>query len=48
MIGSRQLARVLEEAERQQAKVVLVGDPYQLQAILATIGESSSASRAKH
>lgn len=35
MIGSRQLARVLEEAERQQAKVVLVGDPYQLQAIEA-------------
>lgn len=35
MIGSRQLARVLAEAERAQAKVVLVGDPYQLQAIEA-------------
>lgn len=35
MIGSRQLARVLEEAEKHHAKVVLVGDPYQLQAIEA-------------
>ncbi len=35
MIGSRQLARILEEAERNKAKVVLVGDPYQLQAIEA-------------
>lgn len=35
MIGSRQLAKVLEIAEQSQAKVVLVGDPYQLQAIEA-------------
>lgn len=35
MIGSRQLNRLLEEAERRQAKIVLVGDPYQLQAIEA-------------
>lgn len=35
MIGSRQLNRLLEEAHRHQAKVVLVGDPYQLQAIEA-------------
>jgi Ti-type conjugative transfer relaxase TraA len=35
MIGSRQLNRLLEEAECQKAKVVLVGDPYQLQAIEA-------------
>jgi Ti-type conjugative transfer relaxase TraA len=35
MIGTRQLARVLEVAQRHQAKVVLVGDPEQLQAIEA-------------
>ena len=35
MIGTRQLARVLEAAEKAQAKVVLVGDPEQLQAIEA-------------
>ncbi len=35
MIGSRQLERVLGEAERRGAKVVLVGDPEQLQAIEA-------------
>lgn len=35
MIGSRQLGRVLEEAERRQAKVVLVGDAEQLQPIEA-------------
>lgn len=35
MIGSRQLARLLNEAERGKAKIVLVGDPYQLQAIEA-------------
>ena len=35
MIGSRQLDRVLAAAERAGAKVVLVGDPEQLQAIEA-------------
>ena len=35
MIGSRQMERVLSEAERRGAKVVLVGDPQQLQAIEA-------------
>jgi len=35
MIGTRQLARVLEVAEKAHAKVVLVGDPEQLQAIEA-------------
>lgn len=33
MIGSRQMARFLAEAERGGAKIVLVGDPEQLQAI---------------
>lgn len=35
MIGSRQLAKVLDHAERRGAKVVLVGDTQQLQAIEA-------------
>jgi len=35
MIGTRQLARVLEVAQQAHAKVVLVGDPEQLQAIEA-------------
>ncbi len=35
MVGTRQLARVLEAAETAGAKVVLVGDPEQLQAIEA-------------
>jgi Ti-type conjugative transfer relaxase TraA len=35
MIGTRQLARILEVAEKARAKVVLVGDPEQLQAIEA-------------
>jgi len=35
MVGSRQMERVLTEAERRGAKVVLVGDPEQLQAIEA-------------
>ena len=35
MIGSRQMERVLGEAQRVGAKVVLVGDPEQLQAIEA-------------
>ena len=33
MVGSRQLSRVLKEADRFGAKVVLVGDPEQLQPI---------------
>ncbi len=33
MVGSRQLSRVLAEADRAAAKVVLVGDPEQLQPI---------------
>jgi Ti-type conjugative transfer relaxase TraA len=33
MVGSRQLSRVLTEADRAGAKVVLVGDPEQLQPI---------------
>jgi Ti-type conjugative transfer relaxase TraA len=35
MIGTRQLGRILEVAEKAHAKVVLVGDPEQLQAIEA-------------
>jgi Ti-type conjugative transfer relaxase TraA len=35
LVGSRQLGRVLAHAEAAQAKVVLVGDPEQLQAIEA-------------
>ncbi len=35
MLGSRQLAPVMAEAHRARAKVVLVGDPEQLQAIEA-------------
>jgi ATP-dependent exoDNAse (exonuclease V) alpha subunit len=35
MVGTRQLARLLHHAERQQVKVVLVGDPRQLPEIHA-------------
>jgi Ti-type conjugative transfer relaxase TraA len=35
MIGSRQMERIVSEAERRGAKIVLVGDPEQLQAIEA-------------
>jgi Ti-type conjugative transfer relaxase TraA len=35
MIGTRQMERVITEAEKRGAKVVLVGDPQQLQAIEA-------------
>jgi len=35
LVGTRQLARVLERAEQAGAKVVMVGDPEQLQAIEA-------------
>ena len=40
MIGSRQMARVVEEVHRAGAKLVLIGDPQQLQAIeAAMVGE---------
>jgi Ti-type conjugative transfer relaxase TraA len=48
MIGSRQLERVLSEAERQGAKAVLVGDPEQLQAIEAGAAFRSIAERHRH
>jgi len=35
MLGSRQMSRLLEEAHESGAKVVLIGDPQQLQAIEA-------------
>jgi Ti-type conjugative transfer relaxase TraA len=35
LVGTRQLARILEHAEKAGAKVVLVGDPEQLQSIEA-------------
>jgi Ti-type conjugative transfer relaxase TraA len=43
LIGSRQMERVISEAEKRGAKVVLVGDPQQLQAI-----EAGAAFRATH
>ena len=46
MIGSRQLGRVLAEAERRQAKVVLVGDAEQLQPIEAGAAFRAVAERA--
>jgi Ti-type conjugative transfer relaxase TraA len=46
MVGTRQLERVVSEAERQGAKVVLVGDPQQLQAIEA--GAAFRAAAARH
>jgi Ti-type conjugative transfer relaxase TraA len=45
MIGSRQMERVLSEAEKRGAKVVLVGDPEQLQAIEAGAAFRSLAER---
>ncbi len=45
MLGTRQLERVVSEAERQGAKVVLVGDPEQLQAIEAGAAFRSTAER---
>jgi Ti-type conjugative transfer relaxase TraA len=45
MVGTRQLERVMSEAERQGAKVVLVGDPQQLQAIEAGAAFRSVAER---
>ena len=48
MVGSRQLERVLGEAERRGAKVVLVGDPEQLQAIEAGAAFRSLTERHSH
>ena len=48
MIGSRQMERVLSEAESRGAKVVLVGDPEQLQAIEAGAAFRSLAERHPH
>src|SRR3546814_15815840 len=45
MIGSRQMERVLNEAEKHGAKVVLVGDVEQLQAIEAGAAFRSLADR---
>ncbi|MFZ5667002.1 MAG: Ti-type conjugative transfer relaxase TraA [Pseudomonadota bacterium] len=45
MLGTRQLERVMSEAERRGAKVVLVGDPEQLQAIEAGAAFRSTAER---
>ncbi|MBB3941454.1 Ti-type conjugative transfer relaxase TraA [Novosphingobium fluoreni] len=45
MIGTRQMERVMREAERRGAKVVLVGDPEQLQAIEAGAAFRSIAER---
>jgi Ti-type conjugative transfer relaxase TraA len=48
MIGSRQLERVVAEAERRGAKVVLVGDAEQLQAIEAGAAFRSITERHAH
>lgn len=45
MIDSRQMERVLTEAEKRGAKVVLVGDPEQLQAIEAGAAFRATAER---
>jgi hypothetical protein len=45
MIGSRQMERVITEAEKCGAKIVLVGDPEQLQAIEAGAAFRSIAER---
>ncbi|HZG47852.1 MAG TPA: Ti-type conjugative transfer relaxase TraA [Allosphingosinicella sp.] len=45
MIGSRQMERVITQAEKRGAKVVLVGDPEQLQAIEAGAAFRSIAER---
>ena len=45
MIGTRQMERVVSEAETRGAKVVLVGDPEQLQAIEAGASFRSLAER---
>ena len=48
MIGTRQMERVLSRAERHGAKVVLVGDVEQLQAIDAGAALRSMAERVPH
>ncbi len=48
MVGTRQLERVLREAEKAGAKVVLVGDPEQLQAIDAGAAFRSISERHAH
>ena len=45
MIGTRQMERVVAEAEKRGAKLVLVGDPEQLQAIEAGAAFRSTAER---
>jgi Ti-type conjugative transfer relaxase TraA len=45
MIGSRQMERIVREAEKANAKLVLVGDPEQLQAIEAGAAFRSIAER---
>ncbi len=45
MLGSRQMAKIIEEAYRAGAKVVLVGDPEQLQAIEAGAAYRAIAER---
>jgi len=45
VLGTRQLERVMSEAEQRGAKVVLVGDPEQLQAIEAGAAFRSTAER---
>jgi len=45
MLGTRQMERVISEAERVGAKVVMVGDPQQLQAIEAGAAFRSAAER---
>jgi Ti-type conjugative transfer relaxase TraA len=48
MIGSRQMERVLSQAARHGTKVVLVGDPEQLQAIEAGAAFRSAVERYGH
>ncbi len=48
MIGSRQMERLLSAADKAGAKVVLVGDPEQLQAIEAGAAFRSIAERHSH
>lgn len=45
MVGTRQMERVIAEAEKRGAKVMLVGDPEQLQAIKAGAAFRSVAER---
>jgi ATP-dependent exoDNAse (exonuclease V) alpha subunit len=45
MLGSRQMARVIDEVHRAGAKVVLIGDPEQLQAIEAGAAYRAIAER---